>query len=332
MWLDSGSLYRSAKWLGLGFLLLSSLVINNAMAGLTNEIGYLALSDGIELRYRIASPAEGAIRGSVLLLQGRAENIEKYAEQIDRLTQAGFSVFTFDWRGQGLSSRLLDDSHKGYINSFSEYIEDLGEFDRKIWHKMAGDGKRYLIAHSLGGHVALRYMVEEKVTLDAALLVSPMFEINTAPWPRQVAELFASTAVSVGFEESYLPGSGPYAGRVYSKNNVLTSDAKRFAVLPKTVTANPDLALGGPTFGWLNAAFTSMRQIHLKGYVRRLEMPITVLLGEDDSVINPPLVRQLCEKIVSCKQVDIKGAKHEIMMEKEPVQELLWVQIEEAFR
>jgi lysophospholipase len=314
------------------FFLLLSLVINNAMADLTNEIGCLALSNGVELRYKIAVPERGASRGSVLLLQGRAENIEKYSEQIGRLNQAGFSVFTFDWRGQGLSSRLLDDSHKGHVRNFSEYLEDIEEFDRKIWSKKAGDEKRYLIAHSLGGHVALRYLVEKKVEVDAALLVSPMFGINTSPWPRQVAELLAASAVLTGFEESYIPGSGPYIGRVYSKDNVLTNDARRFAILPEAIREDPALALGGPTFGWLNAAFDSVKRIHARGYGKKIEVPITVLVGEEDSVIHPLLVRQLCERIANCKQIDVKEAKHEIMMEKELIQRLLWVQIEETFR
>jgi len=331
MWLKDGSPYRRAKMVWLSFLLLSSLVINSAMAGVNDEIGYLALNDNIALRYRVSVPKSGAVRGSVLLLHGRAENIEKYAEQISRLNQMGFSVFTFDWRGQGLSSRLLDEPHKGYINTFTDYLEDLEAFDRQIWQKMTGDGKRYLIAHSLGGHIALRYLVEKKGALDAVLLISPMFEINTAPWPRQVAELFVSAAVLTGFEENYLPGSGPYIGRVYSSENVLTSDAARFAVLPGVINKNPDLALGGPTFGWLNAAFDSMKQIHMQGYVEKIETPMTVLVGEDDSVISPLPVHQLCRRISSCRNAVVKAAKHEIMMENEVIQELFWAEIEMLF-
>lgn len=332
MWFDGCSLYRLIKRVRLGVLLLLNLVINNAMADLTNEMGYLALSNGVELRYKIAVPEEGASRGSVLLLQGRAENIEKYAEQIDRLNRAGFSVFTFDWRGQGLSSRLLDDSHKGYVRNFSEYLEDIEVFDREIWCKKAGNGKRYLIAHSLGSHVALRYLVEKNVSVDAALFVSPMFGINTSPWPLQIAELLAASAVLAGFEEDYIPGSGPYVGRVYSKENLLTNDARRFAVLPEAIREEPALALGGPTFGWLNAAFDSVKRIHTKGYAKKIEVPITVLVGEEDRVIHPHLVRQLCERIASCKQIGVKEAKHEIMMEKELTQRLFWAQIEETFR
>lgn len=327
-----GSLYRQMSAFWRGFILLSSLIMNSAMAGIDHEMGYLTLSDEVALRYSISIPKETTVRGSVLLLHGRAESIEKYAEQVGRLNRMGFSVFTFDWRGQGLSSRLLDERHKGYINNFSDYLEDLEAFDRQIWQKKAGSSKRYLMAHSLGGHVALRYIAEKKAVLDAALLVSPMFEINTAPWPRQIAELFASAAVLAGFEESYLPGAGPYVGRVYSNDNLLTNDEARFAVLPEVIEKNPDLALGGPTFGWLNAAFNSMRALHMEGYVEQVETPVTVLVGEEDRVISPPSVRHLCGRMPSCQHAVVKAAKHEIMMEGQATQELLWSEVEQLFR
>ncbi len=318
--------------LRLCLLLLWSLVANTVMADLGNKVDFLTLSDEVRLRYRISVPEGGALRGSVLLLQGRAENIEKYSEQIERLNQMGFAVFTFDWRGQGLSGRLLSDPHKGYISTFDPYLEDLQAFDEEIWKKQAGKGPRYVMAHSLGGHIALRYMVEREVALDGMLLVSPMFDINTGAWPRQVAELFARAAVITGFEEHYIPGAGPYVGRVFSEDNLLTSDSKRFSVLPEIIKNNPELALGGPTFGWLDAAFNSMRHIQSKGYVEAVKSPVTVLIGEEDRVISTHSVAQLCKRMANCQHALVKHAKHEIMMEAEPVQQYFWVQVDAVFR
>ena len=52
-------------------------------------------------------------RGSVILSGGRTEFIEKYLEVIRELVGRGFTVLTHDWRGQGLSQRLLADRLKG---------------------------------------------------------------------------------------------------------------------------------------------------------------------------------------------------------------------------
>ena len=50
-------------------------------------------------------------RGTVLLLHGRTEFIEKYYPVIEKLLQRGFAVATLDWRGQGLSERPV--GHRG---------------------------------------------------------------------------------------------------------------------------------------------------------------------------------------------------------------------------
>ena len=47
-------------------------------------------------------------RGTVVLLTGRGEFIEKYAtEVVGELLERGFAVVALDWRGQGLSDRPL---------------------------------------------------------------------------------------------------------------------------------------------------------------------------------------------------------------------------------
>lgn len=61
----------------------------------------------------------------MVLLQGRNEFIEKYFETMTDLTARGFTVVTFDWRGQGGSHRLLKDRQRGYVRSFEDYSDDL---------------------------------------------------------------------------------------------------------------------------------------------------------------------------------------------------------------
>ena len=43
----------------------------------------------------------------MVLLQGRAEFIEKYGETVGDLRARGFAVYALDWRGQGHSGRVL---------------------------------------------------------------------------------------------------------------------------------------------------------------------------------------------------------------------------------
>ena len=87
----------------------------------------LQTQDGRRLRGAIFR-VEGQARGTIALLQGHNEFIEKYFETIDDLRARGFDVATFDWRCQGGSERELDDPRKGHIDDFALYQNDLEAF------------------------------------------------------------------------------------------------------------------------------------------------------------------------------------------------------------
>lgn len=77
------------------------------------------------LRLRAAAWEGNGSKGSILLFTGRTEYIEKYGRVIQELTSAGYSLATMDWRGQGLSDRLLDDPMIGHVENFSDYQCDV---------------------------------------------------------------------------------------------------------------------------------------------------------------------------------------------------------------
>ena len=88
-------------------------------------VEWVTLDGGIRLRTARWMLPDDQTQGTVLLLQGRTEFIEKYYEVVAELLQRGLSVITFDWRGQGLSTRLLDDPLKSHIADFSEFDADI---------------------------------------------------------------------------------------------------------------------------------------------------------------------------------------------------------------
>ena len=109
------------------------------------------------LRYALWNAPEGGV-GTVVLLTGRGEFIEKYAsEVIGELLQRGFAVAALDWRGQGLSDRPLPEHDAGHIDTFATYIADLRLFLDTI---VAPDAAQPVmtVCHSMGGHIVLRYL------------------------------------------------------------------------------------------------------------------------------------------------------------------------------
>ena len=94
-----------------------------------DRYGWLA-APGARLRYACWNASGTTARGTVVVLTGRAEFIEKYAtEVVGELLGRGYAVIALDWRGQGLSDRPLPQEHDaGHIDRFETYVADLKLF------------------------------------------------------------------------------------------------------------------------------------------------------------------------------------------------------------
>ena len=115
-----------------------------------------------------------------MLLQGRAEYIEKYFETVRDLQSRGFAVATFDWRGQGLSDRALEDPHKGHIRNFSEYATDL----RAVMEQVVLPDcppPVFALGHSRGGAIAIRACHDGNRWFDRVVLSAPMIGLRSGP-------------------------------------------------------------------------------------------------------------------------------------------------------
>src|SRR5262249_44021411 len=93
--------------------------------------GTLKTRDGVSLRFARWPPPPGR-KGTVCLLQGRAEFIEKYLEPGRDWRARGFAVATLEWRGGGGSQRALRNRRKGYVRNFSQYQIDLETFIHEV--------------------------------------------------------------------------------------------------------------------------------------------------------------------------------------------------------
>src|ERR1700760_3455213 len=107
---------------------------------------------GVRLRAaRFAPDPAVPARGVCVLLNGQTEFIEKYFEVIDELRGRGFAVATMDWRGQGGSARMTQDSRKSFVGDFSEYDEDLDTLLNWIVTPMLAPGEKPVaLGHSIG--------------------------------------------------------------------------------------------------------------------------------------------------------------------------------------
>ena len=71
------------------------------------EAHWITASDGVRLRVGVwnAHAETKRAKGTLLLLPGRTEYIEKYAPVAGDMARHGISTIAIDWRGQGIASR-----------------------------------------------------------------------------------------------------------------------------------------------------------------------------------------------------------------------------------
>ncbi len=293
---------------------------------MANRFDYFERPNGIRLRIGNWHSNIEKAKGSVLFLNGRTEFMEKHLEAIERLNISGLDVFSLDWRGQGLSTRLLGNRRKGYVTNYDDYIGDLAAIANKAWAPSASQ-PRILMGHSMGGHIGLRFLKEHPGIFEKAVLLSPMIDIDTFPFPDCVLRRFTRAMVNAGFGRAYASG---HDGLVESKfdGNRLTSDPKRFESALRLVETNPELALGGVTFDWLDASFKSIKILRRPGYVETIETSILLFSASEDRVVRNAAQREICRRIPNCRFIEIPGARHEILQEKDAIQQLFWAPFE----
>jgi lysophospholipase len=278
-------------------------------------------SDGVGIRAAHWPALTGRPRGTVCLFQGRSEFIEKYFEVIRDLRARGFAVATFDWRGQGGSDRLIEDARLGHIEDFGHYARDLDAFMRHVALPEC-PAPFYALAHSMGSAILFAALPGRSAWFERLVATAPMIEIAHVP---PLARAAARTLSSVGLSRRVAPGQpvspvalAPFAG------NPVTSDAARYETIARTARAEPRLAIGGPTIGWVRAAFRLIDTMAEPDFGRDWRIPSLVVLAGEDRVVSTPAAERFSHKLRATRAVKLPGALHEVMQERDGLRQRFW--------
>jgi lysophospholipase len=296
-------------------------------AGATVE--WLRAADGTRIRAARWCP-DSATLGTVVILNGRTEFIEKYFEVIGNLLERGYAVASLDWRGQGLSDRPLANRHKGHVVNFDLYVSDLHQVMNEFIAPACPRPFRAL-SHSMGGNITLRYLHQHSGVFTAAAFSAPMWGIGKAARPGTALRAFSALTNAIGLGRSYVPGAGgdyDDSAREF-EDNPLTHDAERFARFVAQIDAEPRLELGAPTLGWGGQAIRSMDLTHAEGFAEAISIPIRVCSAGADALVSVAAQTLLCQRLPNAKQIVIPEAKHELLMEIDTYRKLMFAAFDE---
>lgn len=283
------------------------------------------------LRIRAAHWPEGP-RGTVLLLHGRTEFIEKYLEPVAELQARGFAVWTFDWRGQG-HSRVRNGPAAQHVDDFGQYGGDLDRvLDRLV---LPGLNRRPLVmlAHSMGGHLGAHALARRPAPWNRAILLAPMLGLLRRG---RRSPPFAGALVGL---VCLVPGQarrfGPGTPRVFDpdrafESNRLTQCPDRYAADMALVRDDPALATGGVSWGWVRAAIRSNRLLRDPRTMARMTMPVLVAAAGADTVVDNRPLRRFAHRLPRGRFVEITGARHELLREQDSHRHAVWAAIDEV--
>ena len=116
------------------------------------QAGYIRARDGKLLRNAVFSP-DAPAKGTIVLMTGYSEFIEKYFETIADLTARGYCVAALEWRGHGLSEGNSKEPTRLHLSDFDQNIEDMEDrFDRLV--RAHCPPPYFGLAHSMGGQIS----------------------------------------------------------------------------------------------------------------------------------------------------------------------------------
>jgi lysophospholipase len=287
------------------------------------RVEWFVARDGVRIRVARWIPP-GALRGTIVLLNGRTEFVEKYFEVIGNLLDRRYAVVTFDWRGQGLSDRLLRESGKGHVGHFDDYLADLSEILERL---VEPDCPRpyTLMSHSMGGCTALDFLVRNPGVFASAIFSAPLWGIGRDVRPPAWIRVLANGLCGIGAGRWYLPGrSGPGESDRRFDDNQLTQDHERFSRFVAQFDAEPRLALGGPTIGWLRAAIAAIERLQAPGRVEGIRIPVRICTPLEDQVVSVSAQAAIAKRLQNAVQVEVSGAWHEILLERDDLRHRFW--------
>ncbi|HEY7322535.1 MAG TPA: lysophospholipase [Candidatus Binatia bacterium] len=272
------------------------------------EILPFKAEDGLELvsaHYRVPSP-----RGRVLIMHGFAEHMGRYHKVVGELTSAGYTCHLFDLRGHGRSKGT-----RGHVSQFSDYQDDLDVFVRQTTGESSNaaqetDRERprverrhkaplILFGHSLGGLIALYYVLHRPQIFDALAVGSPFLApaFKLPPFANEISAVAAYVAPTLSLKSALQP-------EWLSHDSAVVEAYRRDPLVFSSVTSS-----------WWHAVRRAQEEISERA--NEIRTPALFLLGDADRLADSNHSQAVFKRLGSVdKQLKIyRGFFHELLNE-----------------
>jgi len=269
----------------------------------------------------------------IVIVPGRSESYLKYQELAFDLDNQGYDSVIIDHRGQGLSMRLTANHLQGYVDKFDHYAQDLQQLLSHVLPEQYPQHQQgaFMLAHSMGGAIALRYLQLYPHKIKALSLSSPMIAISRGGIPDWLATSLIKTGATINRWLTDTPwyffGQKDINNSSFAENRLMHS-AQRFKRFQALYQDQPELKLGGVTFNWLEQAIINSANLLID--IEKLSLPIQMLQAEKEQIVDNDAQNEFCLQLNSFNQhacpggkpIIISGAYHELFFEEDQYRDL----------
>ena len=276
------------------------------------EDGFFEGHDGTRLRYvyyRADAP-----QGTVFVLHGLGESVEKYRELAYYLLLENRSVVLYDHRGHGLSARETDETVT-HVQSFSQYVNDLDAAVRRFADTPAPHD---LFSHSMGGAIAALYLERGGDFFRRAVLNAPMIAPTRKGMPIWATVLYCRAARWRGKGAERVRFLRPFSKEEHFRYSHARSKA-RFETYYRFKQENDGHWSGPPTYSWTAEAFCVTRAILKRGAPERVRAEVRLYSAELDHLVAAKPQCRFVARVPRATLVPVKDAKHETYAANEAV-------------
>ena len=260
--------------------------------------------------------------GIIIIASGQSEFIESYFELARDLNRSGFSVWIMDWKGQGGSSHPLNDDSRA-TNDFTGDQRDLRRFILEIVNNTSGS-PTILLAHSMGGHIALRMLEKNSDTVDIAILTAPMITVETGSYPHSISTFLAATMSNIGLGWWYVPGHSAWGPNPDHKHtdNQNTSDPDRSLLKEYWRYKEEHTRKSyGVTFDWFHQYSKSRNYLLKDSTLSNIHTEVLMTVPLIDVLVSPEESLHVCRKLPSCTHITYKNSRHEMYLERDEIRD-----------
>lgn len=166
-------------------------------------------------------------QGVIMIVHGHGEHVRRYKHVAEHLNALGWAVVGYDHRGHGKS-----DGQRGGLKQTDDYLFDLAQMIDTTRAAYPGE-KLVLLAHSLGGLIAARFVAATATPaevapwgrpVDALILSSPALKLNVNAIQKAllatVAKWLPDFAVASGLKAEWVSNDANEV-RIYKQDPIV---------------------------------------------------------------------------------------------------------------